>query len=202
MCIWVWNQRVHKIYQLWWQGLPHDDPAAVGMGGVDINRALRSEVLIFSTTGIALAIDRANAIPSCAELPTLEQYPVSLDPRDPRNMHSVVEITVSRGDFSARAINKTSRAGSGATGTSSPRAPSTPAQAAHIDEYPSSVDEGRVRSETGSPDVERVPFLDFAPQVFRYLRLKFGIDEKGYKASIQGKTEAMIEKFTVRFHMK
>jgi hypothetical protein len=70
-----------------------------------------------------------------------------------------------------------------------------------VEEYPAAPDEGRVRSETGSPDVERVPFLDFAPQVFRFLRLKFGIDEKGYKASIQGKTEAMIEKFTVRFHI-
>jgi len=44
--------------------------------------------------------------------------------------------------------------------------------------------------------METVPFLDYAPQVFRYLRRHFGIDEKSYARSIQGRTEAMVEKFT------
>jgi len=39
--IWIYNQRVHKIYKLWWNGLPHDSPADVGLTASDINRALR-----------------------------------------------------------------------------------------------------------------------------------------------------------------
>jgi hypothetical protein len=41
--IWIYNQRVHKIYKLWWNGLPHDSPADVGLTASDINRALRYE---------------------------------------------------------------------------------------------------------------------------------------------------------------
>jgi hypothetical protein len=61
--IWMYNQKVVLIYRKWWRGEPHDHPADIGMDDADINRALRREVLIFSTTGIALAIDRANDIP-------------------------------------------------------------------------------------------------------------------------------------------
>ena len=176
--IWVYNQKVHLIYTRWWAGLAHG-PEDIGMKDVDINRALRSEVLIFSTTGMALAIDKANSIPASRMLPTLEQYPVSLDPRDPRNMHSVVEITVSRNDFSARAAHT----------KSPPPGSRTSSDAA----YESGLSDSSAPTKA---DVEMVPFLDYAPQVFRFLRGTFGIDEAAYKASIQGKTESMIEKFT------
>jgi hypothetical protein len=48
----------------------------------------------------------------------------------------------------------------------------------------------------GEEDAAPVPFLDFAPLVFRYLRYKFGINEEAYKLSIKGDTDAMIEKYT------
>lgn len=33
---------------------------------------------------------------------------------------------------------------------------------------------------------EAVPFVDYAPQVFRFLRAKFKIEEEAYKVSIKG----------------
>jgi 1-phosphatidylinositol-4-phosphate 5-kinase len=43
---------------------------------------------------------------------------------------------------------------------------------------------------------DAVPFLDFAPNVFRTIRSQLGISEKEYSDSIHGDTSAMIEKFT------
>ena len=192
MMIWVYNQKVLSVYRLWWAGLPHDDPADVGLKDMDINRALRSEVLIFSTTGMALAIDKANAIPPSRMLPALEQYPVSLDAKEPRNLHSVVEITVSRADFTA-GIKGPAATKVFSASSSSPLPAAAAAYAEGV------LDDGSVDSDSAAdscPDVEKVPFLDYAPQVFRYLRAQFGIEEKAYKASIQGKTESMIEKVT------
>jgi hypothetical protein len=172
VCIWVYNQKVLVIYKKWWAGEPHEDPADIGMNDADINRALRREVLIFSTTGIALAIDRANGVPFSEVLPTIEQYPFSLDPSEPRNMHSVVRIDVHREDFSEKMLSF------------------LPAFASTL-----TLQEARNRAVTVGP--EGVPFLDYAPQVFRYLRFQYGIDEGSYARSIQGKTEAMIEKLCV-----
>jgi len=202
--IWIYNQRVHKIYALWWAGLPHDSPADVGLFASDINRALRSEVLIFSTTGIALAIEEANRVPASNQMPTAEDaYPVGLDPfpREPRNMHSVVEITVARGDFSAR--SRTSKPGTQVQRMSSlaslPQSPTNASIASSADGDSGSSSSSSVAEFDSSrcdASLEKVPFLDYAPQVFRYLRLLFGIDERAYARSIQGRTEAMVEKFT------
>jgi hypothetical protein len=164
------------------------------MQGADINQALRTEVLIFSTTGIALALQRANSIPSSRDIPTAEQYPVSLDPRNPLNMHSVVEITVSRDDFSDFSASQR-----GVVRDKSPPLAGVSSNAAIIPSaFPS--ENGAVGPSNGesllSPDVARAPFLDYAPQVFRFLRLQFKIDENSYRRSIQGRTEAMVEKFT------
>ena len=46
-------------------------------------------------------------------------------------------------------------------------------------------------------DAEKyVPFADFGPQVFRFLRKIFNIDDESYMNSIKGNTEAMCEKYT------
>jgi len=41
-----------------------------------------------------------------------------------------------------------------------------------------------------------VPFTDYAPQVFRYLRHKFGVGNEEYIESLTGVTGAMVERFT------
>lgn len=174
--VWVYNQKVFLVYQKWWRGEPHDDPADIGMMNTDINRALRREVLIFSTTGIALSVERANAVPFSEVLPTIEQYPFSLDPSEPRNMHSVVRIDVHRQDFT----EKTSLL---------PTSSLTTSTTSDMDDVT-----GRPRARAVSVGPDGVPFLDYAPQVFRFLRFHYGINEECYAKSIQGKTEAMIEK--------
>ncbi len=41
-----------------------------------------------------------------------------------------------------------------------------------------------------------VPFFDYGPSVFRYLRSRFHIEDESYQNSIRGDTNVMIEKFT------
>jgi hypothetical protein len=45
-------------------------------------------------------------------------------------------------------------------------------------------------------DAGLVPFNDFAPQVFRYLRSVWGIQDEAYVQSLRGNTDAMVERYT------
>jgi hypothetical protein len=45
-------------------------------------------------------------------------------------------------------------------------------------------------------EMSEVPFTDYCPQVFRFLRAKWNITDEQFQHSIRGKTEAMLERFT------
>jgi len=134
--IWARNQQVFLVYAKWFRGEPHETPADLGMQE-HINKALRQEVLIFSTTGIALAVRKARRAHELSHhLPPPTMFPISLKQDDPRNMHSIVPIKVRRQDYlrslnhafspTNHAVNSPSSSSSkGGSGVGSPKPPST-----------------------------------------------------------------------------
>jgi hypothetical protein len=200
VAIWSYNQRVTQLWKAWWR---NDEEALAASkkecaASEDINRALRREVLIFSTTGIAAAIDRANTIPFSNIPPPSDAYPISLASAfaEPRNIHSVVTIRVRREDFAADLRSLVTHTVSAATNFAALSRSAHAAFSTGGAGCDASGTRPSILAHSSKSAISSVPFLDYAPQVFRYLRYGFGINETAYKRSIQGETEAMIEKFT------
>lgn len=136
--VWSYNENVPSAYARWLSGAGTKPDEQLA----DINRALRKEVLLYSTQGICEAVDRVSILPAI-RYPTLTDFPNNLSPEE--SDKSIQKHELQRTDAAQK-----------------------------------------------SP----IPFNDYAPLVFRFLREKFGISEDSYKNSIKGDTNAMIEKFT------
>jgi len=72
VCVWFFNQKVYECYYRWWYGLESPEEP------LDINRALRREVLMYSTQGICESVDLASRFPFREEIPRLNMYPSHL----------------------------------------------------------------------------------------------------------------------------
>ena len=207
--IWVYNQDVIEVYRAWWNK-NKTSTETKKKENVDINSALRKEVLMFTTLGISNSIDnvaKMNALP-LEQDPSSQYFPINLDPRDPSNRESIFTFMVNRSDVlgtSATAILATSLVGATTTtaspsfnNSSSSFSPDTAANTslAPTASTPATVAAPAAAAPNKNNNVLRIPFVDYAPLVFHYIRRKFNIDDQDYKQSIKGETEKMIEKFT------
>ena len=76
-CVWLYNNSVVDRWRRWWRGRKQRPPVSA-----DINKALRREVLIFTTSGIVHAVQVQAAIEEKKSLipasPTRRQFPSSI----------------------------------------------------------------------------------------------------------------------------